>query len=299
MILKNFRINAFTSRKLLGNPACVVPLKKWLSDEILLKIAKKNNVSETAFFINENSKFSIRWFTPDIEMDLCGHATLAAAHCINKHLNLNFETILFNSNIGKLSVNILNDLYQLDFPKREPIESELPEEIYNSLSIKPDKVLKSRDYVLVYNNIDDVIDIKINRNIFDKINIDPGGFILTNNLCKEQISRLKKMNLLKYFEKIYTSEEYGIEKPDMKLFSYIITEIGCQKKDLVIIDKNEPIKNGDIGAFLINNSEGTIKFLKNIQGKQYLVPANKNYEKIPVNENIQPIGKVVSLIRDM
>ena len=71
------------------------------------------------------------------------------------------------------------------------------------------------------------------------------------------------------------------------------------EKDLVIINKNEPIKNGDIGAFLINNSEGTIKFLKNIQGKQYLVPANKNYEKIPVNENIQPIGKVVSLIRDM
>ena len=180
MILKNFRINAFTTRKLFGNPACVVPLKKWLSDEILLKIAKKNNVSETAFFINENSKFSIRWFTPDIEMDLCGHATLAAAHCINKHLNFNFETILFNSNIGKLSVNILNDLYQLDFPKREPIESELPEEIYNSLSIKPDIVLKSRDYVLVYNNIDDVIDIKINRNIFDKINIDPGGVILTS-----------------------------------------------------------------------------------------------------------------------
>ena len=74
---------------------------------------------------------------------------------------------------------------------------------------------------------------------------------------------------------------------------------GIHEKDLVIINKNEPIKNGDIGAFLINNSEGTIKFLKNIQGKQYLVPANKNYEKILVNENIQPIGKVVSLIRDM
>ena len=74
---------------------------------------------------------------------------------------------------------------------------------------------------------------------------------------------------------------------------------GIHEKDLVIINKNEPIKNGDIGAFLINNSEGTIKFLKNIQGKQYLVPANKNYDKIPVNENIQPIGKVVSLIRDM
>ena len=109
MILKNFRINAFTSRKLLGNPACVVPLKKWLSDEILLKIAKKNNVSETAFFINENSKFSIRWFTPDIEMDLCGHATLAAAHCINKHLNV----IYLEFSIRQISNIILLKLDQI------------------------------------------------------------------------------------------------------------------------------------------------------------------------------------------
>ena len=74
---------------------------------------------------------------------------------------------------------------------------------------------------------------------------------------------------------------------------------GIHEKDLVIIDKSSEIKNGDIGAFLINNSEGTIKFLKNLNGKQYLVPANKNYKNIPVNENIKPIGKVVSLIRDM
>ena len=74
---------------------------------------------------------------------------------------------------------------------------------------------------------------------------------------------------------------------------------GIHEKDLVIIDKSIEIKNGDIGAFLINNSEGTIKFLKNLNGKQYLVPANKNYKNIPVNENIKPIGKVVSLIRDM
>ena len=74
---------------------------------------------------------------------------------------------------------------------------------------------------------------------------------------------------------------------------------GIHEKDLVIIDKSCEIKNGDIGAFLINNSEGTIKFLKNLNGKQYLVPANKNYKNIPVNENVKPIGKVVSLIRDM
>tara|TARA_B100001063_G_scaffold114884_1_gene107331 strand:- start:571 stop:1356 length:786 start_codon:yes stop_codon:yes gene_type:complete len=180
MILKNFKINAFTTKKLFGNPACVIPLQKWLSDEKLLNIAKKNNVSETAFFIKKNSKFSLRWFTPDIEMDLCGHATLAAAHCINKHLDLNFETILFDTITGQLSVKISNDVYQLDFPKRKPVESELPIDIHNSLSVKPEKIFKSRDYILVYNNIDDIVNIKINRNVFNNINIDPGGVVLTS-----------------------------------------------------------------------------------------------------------------------
>ncbi len=180
MILKNYRINAFNSHNLLGNPACVIPLESWLSDDKLLKIAKINNVSETAFFIKKKSKFHLRWFTPDIEMDLCGHATLATAHCLSYHLNLNSNKLFFDSKSGELSVKIVNELYQLDFPKREPVECILPKEIYNSLNIKPDKVLKSRDYVLVYNNIEDVINIKIDREIFDKINIDPGGVILTS-----------------------------------------------------------------------------------------------------------------------
>lgn len=180
MILKNYRINAFNSDNLLGNPACVIPLESWLSDDKLLKIAKINNVSETAFFIKNKSKFHLRWFTPDIEMDLCGHATLATAHCLSYHLNLNSNKLFFDSKSGELSVKIVNELYQLDFPKREPVECVLPKEIYNSLNIKPDKVLKSRDYLLVYNNIEDVINIKIDREIFDKINIDPGGVILTS-----------------------------------------------------------------------------------------------------------------------
>lgn len=180
MILKNYRINAFNSHNLLGNPACVIPLESWLSDDKLLKIAKINNVSETAFFIKKKSKFHLRWFTPDIEMDLCGHATLATAHCLSYHLNLNSNKLFFDSKSGELSVKIVNELYQLDFPKREPVECILPKEIYNSLNIKPDKVLKSRDYVLVYNNIEDIINIKIDRKIFDKINIDPGGVILTS-----------------------------------------------------------------------------------------------------------------------
>ena len=89
MKLKIFQIDAFTSTVFSGNPACVVPLDYWLDNSVLLEIAKENAVAETAFFTAEDDHFHLRWFTPDIEMDLCGHATLAAAHCILSELHQN------------------------------------------------------------------------------------------------------------------------------------------------------------------------------------------------------------------
>ncbi|MDC3103540.1 transcriptional repressor LexA [Acidimicrobiaceae bacterium] len=111
-------------------------------------------------------------------------------------------------------------------------------------------------------------------------------------------------SLLMAEENVIGSVNYPHSEETTELFALSVSgdsmiDEGIHEKDLVIIDKSLQIKNGDIGAFLINNTEGTIKFLRNIEGKNYLVPANKNYNKIQVNENIQPIGKVVSLIRDM
>ncbi len=111
-------------------------------------------------------------------------------------------------------------------------------------------------------------------------------------------------SLLMAEENVIGSVNYPHSEETTELFALSVSgdsmiDEGIHEKDLVIIDKSLQIKNGDIGAFLINNTEGTVKFLRNIEGKNYLVPANKNYKKIKVNENIQPIGKVVSLIRDM
>ena len=111
-------------------------------------------------------------------------------------------------------------------------------------------------------------------------------------------------SLLMAEENVIGSVNYPNSEETTELFALSVSgdsmiDEGIHEKDLVIIDKSLQIKNGDIGAFLINNTEGTIKFLRNIEGKNYLVPANKNYKKMQVNENIQPIGKVVSLIRDM
>jgi len=179
MKLELYQIDAFTDTTFGGNPACVVPLNHWLPDDTLLKITKENAVAETAFFVDKGDKIHLRWFTPEIEMDLCGHATLATAHCLKSILNYPNDKIIFETLSGDLSVLVENDLYYLDFPSRMPIVSELPEIIRESLNIQPKEVLKSRDYLLVYNNEQEIENIKVDMKIFDQINLDPGGVIVT------------------------------------------------------------------------------------------------------------------------
>jgi PhzF family phenazine biosynthesis protein len=174
-----YQIDAFTDTIFGGNPACVVPLENWLPDDILLKITKENAVAETAFFIDKGEKIHLRWFTPEIEMDLCGHATLATAHCLKTILNYKKDKIIFETISGDLTVTLEDDFYNLDFPSRMPIESSLPENISKALNIQPKKVLKSRDYLLLYDSEEDIKNITINRQFFDEINLDPGGVIVT------------------------------------------------------------------------------------------------------------------------
>ncbi len=179
MKLPIFQIDAFSDKVFGGNPACVVPLENWLKDEVLLKIAKENAVAETAFFVRKGKNFHLRWFTPDIEMDLCGHATLATAHCILSELKLESEKVIFETLSGELEVSLNNGLYLMDLPRRDPISASLPDEIKNALNVQPKIILKARDYLLVYENQKQIEDIVINREVFDKIDLNPGGVIVT------------------------------------------------------------------------------------------------------------------------
>ena len=116
MKLELYQIDAFTDKIFGGNPACVVPLKKWLSDDILLKITKENAVAETAFFVDNGDKIHLRWFTPEIEMDLCGHATLATAHCLKYILNYPKNKIIFETLSGDLTLSFKDDFMVWTFP---------------------------------------------------------------------------------------------------------------------------------------------------------------------------------------
>ena len=174
-----YQINAFSDHSFGGNSACVVPLTAWLPDEVMLAIAKQNAVAETAFFIEQGTSVALRWFTTDHEIDLCGHATLASAHCLIEHRNYTTQPIHFTTQSGSLYVSHKQGRYQLDLPARPGAASELPQVIAQALSIPPKEVYKARDYLLVYNNQAEIESLHINRPVFDQINLGPGGVIVT------------------------------------------------------------------------------------------------------------------------
>ena len=174
-----FQVDAFTTTVFSGNSACVVLLEDWIDDSILLKIAQENAVAETAFVVPQDDRFQLRWFTPDIEIDLCGHATLAAGHVVLSHLQSKTNIATFDTMSGKLQVERHGSMYSMDLPSRPPLSAKLPPSIAKSLSHSPMEVLKGRDYVLVYREESEVANLQINREQFDQINLDPGGVAVT------------------------------------------------------------------------------------------------------------------------
>ncbi len=132
-----FQVDAFTNKVFGGNPAAVCPLPRWLPDEVMQRIAMENAVAETAFFVPLAEGYEIRWFTPEIEMDLCGHATLAAAHVLARHLDPSLHTVRFQSKSGELRVEIEERFLTLDFPSRPPEPSEAPQPILDAMPHHP------------------------------------------------------------------------------------------------------------------------------------------------------------------
>lgn len=163
MKLTIYQVDAFSSELFGGNPAAVVPLDTWLPDDTMLAIAAENNLSETAFFVEDGDDYHIRWFTPTIEVNLCGHATLASAHVIFNELQLEDALIRFHSNrSGKLPVQRRQDSIVLDFPAYAITEIEPSDALALALGVVPVKSWSSvNNGVLVRLNTEqDVRDLK-------------------------------------------------------------------------------------------------------------------------------------------
>jgi len=151
---KIYQVDAFTDRIFQGNPAAVCPLEFWLSNNIMQKIAMENNLSETAFYVKEGHRYHIRWFTPTVEVDLCGHATLATAYVLFNHESHPGNSISFITKKNEaLNVRKIGDLLTLDFPADRFEKVELTDEIKMAFNIYPKIAFKGRtDYLLIYDS---------------------------------------------------------------------------------------------------------------------------------------------------
>ena len=150
MELNYFQVNAFTSDFNGGNPAGVCPLQEWLPGELMQAIAKENDLSETAFFVEKGDAFDLRWFTPSVEVDLCGHATLASAHVLFSEMNYAGQRITFNTKSGPLIVSNENTGYVMEMPIIGKTEAIAPDNLIKGLGRKPTESYKADDYLLVY-----------------------------------------------------------------------------------------------------------------------------------------------------
>lgn len=169
---KIYQIDAFASERFKGNPAAVCVMQSWLPETTMQNIAQENNLAETAFTVLEHGKYTIRWFTPETEVDLCGHATLATAYVVFNYYKHPENTIQFYSpRSGELNVvKNANKLISLNFPADAPKEVPQHEEINQAIGKTPLKTLKGKtDYLLIYSSQEDVIGLNPNHFLLNQI----------------------------------------------------------------------------------------------------------------------------------
>ena len=160
MRIPYFQVDAFTDRVFGGNPAGVCLLEGWLPDGKLQQIALENNLSETAFVVRRRDEFDLRWMTPTMEIDLCGHATLAPAFIIFNELGFGGGEIRFNTKTGPLGASREGDRIVLDFPAWEAKPCEIPAVLADALGWIPHELYRNRDYLAVFANQDELLSLK-------------------------------------------------------------------------------------------------------------------------------------------
>ena len=158
--MRQYVVDAFADRIFEGNPAAVCVMERWPEEDLMLKITRENNLSETAFVVKEGEEYRLRWFTPGGEIDLCGHATLAAAHIITRFVEPGVERVGFQTLSGLLTVRAEGELLSMDFPAYTLKRLEVTEDIVEALGARPKEVWRARDLVCVFDDPQEVIQMK-------------------------------------------------------------------------------------------------------------------------------------------
>lgn len=164
--MKQFIVDAFTEKIFCGNPAAVCILEKFPSEEIMLKIAQENNLSETAFAVKEKNFYKLRWFTPASEIDFCGHATLATAFVILTQTEKNLNAVEFETLHGKFSVTQNENFFEMNFPAYDYKKVSVTEEMCEAIGEKISEAYLSRDLLMILDDDEKVKNLQPN---FEKL----------------------------------------------------------------------------------------------------------------------------------
>lgn len=181
--MKYYIVDAFADELFRGNQAGVCLLDEWLDDEIMQSIASENNLAETAFVVKRNDYYDLRWFTPETEIDLCGHATLASAFVISNFVDDSMVKMDFHTMSGKLTVEKKADLFEMDFPARMPVPIQVTQLMEQSIGIPVREAHLSRDMLLLVDSEQQVKDLQPDLSLVSKL---PGCFALIVTAKGEQ-----------------------------------------------------------------------------------------------------------------
>lgn len=257
MRLKLYQIDAFAKKTFEGNPAAICPLESWLDDDLMQKIAMENNLSETAFFVKEGEKFHIRWFTPTREVDMCGHATLATAYVLFEILNYKYDKIHFSSKSGELHVKKDEGMFVMNFPLQKLVRCTIDQSFCKAFEAEPKECYKAMDYILVFENEEEVIGAKPD---FEKLkDIDARGVIITSKskeydfVCRvfapkygineDPVTGSAFTQLVVYWNKVLNKNEFKAKQVSQRG-----GELFCRLKD----------KRVEIAGFAVKYLEGSI-----------------------------------------
>lgn len=167
--MKQYIVDAFTDKVFSGNQAAVCVLEKWVADEFMQNIAAENNFSETAFAVAEGDRYHLRWFTPAGEIDFCGHATLGTAFVILNYYCKNESSVRFFTQVGEITVNRKDNIYEMDFPAYKLNKIAVTEEMAKAIGVKPTEAYLDRDLLLVLDSEEAVINLKPNQEKMKKL----------------------------------------------------------------------------------------------------------------------------------
>lgn len=167
--MKQYIVDAFTDKIFKGNTAAVCILDNWADDGLMQNIAMENNYSETAFVVKENGYYHLRWFTPKSEIDFCGHATLAASYVITHFIEPKCAKIKYRTLSGEISVDVLDDLFEMDFPKYNLNEVAVTDKMAQAIGVKPIAAYLDRDLLLIVESEEAVVNLKPNQEVMKKL----------------------------------------------------------------------------------------------------------------------------------